>query len=357
MSHFGSGLEVIRATISMRCKIVYVALMALALGATVATFGKSAAALTINPIYDETISGLSNAAAVERAFDSAAAAYVGAFSNPVTVNVQVSWGRVGSYRLSSSAVGASIEQLYGYYTYNQVRSLLQAAAKTKADRSAVFHLPGSAPLGVASYVIPSANAKALGIIDANGAAMDGAIGFAGDSVLGYTYTGADIILGTHDFVAVAEHELAEVLGRISGLRSSAPLWRTPLDLFRFQAPGTLSFSYNEPAYLSANGGTTALNNYNHSSTGGDRGDWLTTSTTRDVQDAFILTGEHAIVSAADLTALDLIGWTGTSEAAIAATRLAGATNVPNGLSIVPEPGDFGLVVLSFILVYCVKWKE
>src|SRR5262249_28748175 len=92
--------------------------LALALGAP-------AQALTINPIFDSSITSPSTAATVEAAFNSVAAIYDSAFSDPVTVNIGVSWGKVASYSLPSNAVGASVDALYGYYSYNAVRSLLQ----------------------------------------------------------------------------------------------------------------------------------------------------------------------------------------------------------------------------------------
>ena len=333
----------------MRSRVARARSVALALGVATIAIAKPAVALTINPEFDSTITGLANRATVEQTFRTAAAAYAVAFSDPVSVNVQVSWGRVGSYELPGNAVGASVDQLYGYYSYNQVQSLLWADATTPADISAVWHLPTSAPNGADRYVIPSASAKALGVIGASNAALDGSIGFAGDSVTGYTYTGSAVAPDTYDFVAVAEHEIAEVLGRISGLGSATPSWRTPLDLFRYSAPGELGFAYDSAAYLSADGGLTDLADYNYSSVGGDRGDWLTTAMTRDSQDAFISTGEHAALTAADLVALDLIGWHGASGT-YGAAQTAGSTRVPAVLLSVPEPSSLTLVAMPMLMV-------
>ena len=59
---------------------------------------------------------------------------------------------------------------------------------------------------------------------------------------GYSFNPASIASGTFDFVAVAEHELGEVLGRISGLSGSNPSWGTPFDLLRYSGNGAMSFS-------------------------------------------------------------------------------------------------------------------
>src|SRR5205085_6330755 len=78
------------------------------------------------------------------------------------------------------------------------------------------------------------------------------------------------------------------------------------------APGQLGFSYNNSAYFSIDGGKTDLGDFNNSSYGGDRSDWLTIFSSSDVQDAFISTGQNLNLSYADLTALDALGWGGSN---------------------------------------------
>src|SRR5436853_266296 len=85
-----------------------------------------------------------------------------------------------------------------------------AAACAAALATAVKSLPATAPAGPTRYVIPSSEAKALGLISPTQGSTDGSIGFAGSS-LGYDYNPADgVTAGTYDFDAVAAHELAEV---------------------------------------------------------------------------------------------------------------------------------------------------
>ena len=340
----------------MWSQIVRLGYVALTLGVAVTAVARPAKALTINAEFDSTVTRLANAATVEQAFNTVSAAYASALNDPVTVNVQVSWGRVASYALPSNAIGASIDQLYGYYSYSQVRSLLWADATTPADIAAVWHTPTSAPAAVASWVIPSATAKALGVIGASNAAIDGSIGFTGNSETDYTYTGSLIAPDTYDFVAIAEHELAEVLGRISGLSSDTPSWRTPLDLFRYGAPSVLSFDYNTPAYLSVDGGYNSIGNFNYLGTG-DRGDWLTTALTRDSQDAYLGRGEHAALTAADLEALDLIGWHGgpwlygaSNPTPVIAPSAAVQASPSAALQSVPEPSSLALVAVALAVI-------
>lgn len=310
----------------------------LVLGLTAVTAGPAQANATIHPIFDSSITSLSNASTVEAAFNTVANDFAQSINNPVTINVGVSWGSVDGYTLPNNAVGASVDNLYGYFTYAQVKSYLVAAANSNpsdtALASAIKFLPASAPSGVSQYVIPSSEAKALGLIAGGQSSNDGYIGFAG-STSNYTFSPTKgIASGTYDFEAVAAHELDEVLGRISGLTSTSPSYRTPFDLFRYSAQGAISLAYNSSAYFSINGGQTDLGNFNNSSSGGDRADWLTLSNSTDIQDAFVSTGQRLNLTAGDLTGLDVIGW-GGSNLGDTSSSTPGAV----AFNLIDQPGD------------------
>jgi hypothetical protein len=321
-----------------------------ALAAVAATAAASAAqAMTILPHYDTSITGLSNAGAVEAAFNAVAADYAKSFANPAKVNVNVSWGSVAGQALPSTAVGSSVDNLYGYFTYAQVKSYLSNfAAANPSDTAlaaAVKAMPATAPAGPSKYLIPSSEAKALGLISATQSGVDGSIGFAGSSS-GYDFNPADgITAGAFDFQAVAGHELAEVLGRIGGISSTSPTWRTPLDLFRYSKPGTIDYGYNDAAYFSVNGEVTSLKAFNNVGSG-DRTDWA--SGTYDISNAFISPGHAYNLTAADLTALDVLGWGGSNlgDTAIAyPTKTAFYLVQPN--AGVPEPMQWTLMIVGF----------
>jgi PEP-CTERM motif len=295
-----------------------------------------AQATSINPVFDGSITSSPDAATIEAAFTTAASAYAGVLSKPVAVNIGVSWGSVHGSALPPTALGASVANLYGYYSYDQVRSALGSPAS----------LPAAAPAGVGAYVVPSAEAKAVGIVSPTAPTMDGYIGFAG-STSSYSFNPASIAPGTSDFVAVAQHEMAEVLGRFSGLFSASPSYRTPFDMFRYSAEGVLSFSYDQPAYFSVDGGATRLNDFNVSAYGGDRGDWLTTASTTDLQDAFIARGQHKTLSYADIAALDALGWStgdGAGQSGATAANLQGTGNAET----VPEPASLALLGVALL---------
>jgi hypothetical protein len=250
--------------------------------------------------------------------------------------------------MSSNALGESVDELYGYYGFSSLKSYLSShAAANPADtalKSAVAHLPASAPSGVSNYVVPSAEAKALGLVPAAQASYDGYIGFG--SGLAFDYNPSNgIAAGAYDFEAVAAHEMDEVLGRISGLADVSPIYRTVFDLYRYSSPGVISFAYNSPAYFSVNGGTTNLGEFNISASGGDRGDWANAgATVTDIQDAFLSAGRRSNLTAADLTALDALGYGGSN---IGDTDLGAPTTIAHAFATaVPEPGSWALMLLG-----------
>ncbi len=180
----------------------------------------AARAMSITPFYDRSVASQPNASAIEGGFATAAHLIGASLANPVSVNVDVSWGAVGGRAMPGNALGASLDPLYGYYSYAQVRSWLASAATTPTDRAAIAHLPASPASGTSRYALPAAEAKALGVVPANGSA-DGSIGFG--TGVRYTFNNANgVAAGTYDFVPVAAHEIEEVLGRISGLSSASP---------------------------------------------------------------------------------------------------------------------------------------
>jgi hypothetical protein len=209
------------------------------------------------------------------------------------------------------------------------------------------NLPATAPSGIGSYVIASAEAKALGLVSPTQSSPDGYIGFAG-TTSGFSFTPATLTSKVYDFQSVAAHEIAEILGRLSGVGTNA--WRTPFDLFRYSKPGTLGFSNNSAAYFSTNGGVTNLGNFNYSRGGGDRSDWATNSTTFDASDAFIGRGQRKNVTAVDLAVLDAIGWSGSNLGNSGASPLTTAFHLVAPAGAVPEPASWALMVAGFGVV-------
>ncbi|MBV8972271.1 MAG: NF038122 family metalloprotease [Sphingomonadaceae bacterium] len=302
-----------------------------------------ASALSIIPVYETSVTNQAAAGQIESAFNTVAALFGDALANPVQVTVSIGWNEVGGQSLPSSAVGASLSFLDGYYSYATVRQALTSAAGASSGSAAGAAggtLPAMLATGPTNYVVTSAEAKALGLAP-DGTALDGYIGFAG-ATSGFGFDPAAVTSKQYDFQAVAAHELSEILGRISGFDSTG--YRTAYDLFRFSAPGQLASSASGRAYFSLDNGKTVLQTFNSGS--GDRGDWATTSTTTDAFDAAIARGKRKSVSYVDLAALDALGWNGA--AALAGAGSLGGTAFALAGSV-PEPSSWALLVTGFAL--------
>ena len=107
--------------------------------------------------------------------------------------------------------------------------------------------------------------------------------------------------GAYDFVGVAQHEIAEVLGRNTVITSSGGLgfYQNPVDLFRYSAPGVQNYSYTDATYFSLDAGVTNLGWWDNSGGGGDRSDWLTGgggSYPGDVQNAYLYPGGNVALT-------------------------------------------------------------
>jgi Ca2+-binding RTX toxin-like protein len=234
------------------------------------------------------------------------------FSNPVTVNIAVGWGEVNGQALRAGALGESISYLQPT-TYGSLTAALAATATSPADLSSVASLPAADPTTAGAFWLTQAEAKVLGMATAGG--LDGFVGFS--SVNGiFDFQQSDLITtAKFDFFATAIHEISEIIGRqtLDGMTlAGQPNSYEPLDLFHFTGPGARTFVGPTAGYFSADNGATNLDNFN-TLTNGDFGDWAA-SAGHDAFLAFSSSGVINIVSAADMTVLDVLGWTVTPRA-------------------------------------------
>jgi hypothetical protein len=311
-----------------------------------------AEALTIQPTFDSSITRLSDAAAIESAFNAAAAQLDRAFANPTTVNITVSWGSVAGKALPAGDVSASTDNLSGAYSYASVVSYLTAESKANPQdaslASAVAHLPKTDPLKTTQFEIPYAEAKAMGMLPKTLAMTDGYIGFSGSAHYDLNPTDG-ITAGDYDFEALAEHEMEEVLGRSTGLESTSPTWAMPFDLFRYAKAGMSGFAYGSQAYFSIDGGLTNLGDFNDTG-GGDRSDWLSGSSVSDLQSAYVSTGRAYALSTSDLTALDALGWGGWISPGGALSPGPSRLSPIGGAGAVPEPSTWTALIAGMGLM-------
>src|SRR5438132_2979814 len=97
--------------------------------------------------------------------------------DPITVTILVGYGDFNNGQITGITTGAVGGDYRGVNTsYSTVRSALASHATSAADQTFVNSLPNTSSLqGVSTFYVPSATAKALGLM-ANDIALDGAVG-------------------------------------------------------------------------------------------------------------------------------------------------------------------------------------
>jgi hypothetical protein len=257
---------------------------------TAAASGSSG--MTINLIFD------SNAQSAPQSFrdgmQAAANIIDAAFSDPITINIEVGFGEINGGSLpnqSTSEGGFFFQGAVGKgfsEGYSTLKGLLSSHATSANDTTSINSLPSSIP-GQSSILIGSGQAKALGVLSANNADLDGIVG------MGTNFTGNTLI-------GAALHEITHAMARIGGSIASE-------DLFRFTGVGSRVFNGNIPApasYFSIDNGATKLANYGQNS---DPSDFLNDSfTPNDPFDEFISANATALTSL-DLEQVDVLGFT------------------------------------------------
>jgi len=155
---------------------------------------------------------------------------------------------------------------------------------------------------------------ALGLSTNNVAIIDGDVGFGAVTVANggtaWSFSqGAALSGGMIDFIGTAEHEVSELLGRVSRLKITSSY--APMDLFRYSSSGLHDYTAVAPlgsAYFSIDGGATSLGKWNIGAKG-DLGDWLNGSGASPF-DAYNWQGawdQLGTLGAGDVTLLSALG--------------------------------------------------
>ena len=227
----------------------------------------STGGLEFHLLWDPSVS--SAPAAYKQAVETAAGYYSRIFSNNEVINIDVGWGEVEGMPINSGDLAEGVRPGI-YRTYAQIVSGLDAdASHSSLQALADSTLPATDPLHARFYYVPYAEAKTLGEISSTGTEIDGYIGMSNTTSLDFAQPTA---AGYFDAVGALEHEISAVMGRVGAVGSAygAGLY-TPLDLFRYSAPGVRATSASAASpYFSVDKGVTNLGNY---STVQDYADW------------------------------------------------------------------------------------
>ncbi|MGE5271792.1 MAG: NF038122 family metalloprotease [Thiohalocapsa sp.] len=235
------------------------------------------------------------------------------FTNPATVNIEVGYGQFPLDGSTVTALGESQQNNVVAVDYGKVRNILVGGGAAGSST-----LPTFAPLS-GELLVGSAQEKALGIIG-DSDAIDGWVGVASNQTLeqsGYNWSFSTTATPGEKqiyLVGVLEHEFTEAMGRVSYL--DAPGQFGILDLYRYSAAGVRQTAIGGPAYFSTDSGTTNLDNFNNSFSGGDLGDWAANSKgaanfTFAGNDAFLAVGSLGqldTLSNTDQTVMGALGW-------------------------------------------------
>ena len=279
------------------------------------------------------------------AFQQAADLLSAMFSDNIVVNINIDFRTLSSGILGSSSFSLQIN------TYSDVRSALINDQKSVDDAIAVDNLPAGSSLDIyinhtsnnpngsgssVPYVdndsdannrriaLTTANAKALGLLDANNTTTDASITF--NSQYSWDFDRSDgISSGYYDFVGVALHEICHALGFTSGVdyldenpgySDNVYTYVSTLDLFRFSdnsisAGADIDWTADARSkFFSIDGGNTNLALF---STGVNYGDGYENGHWKDnlglgLMDPTSTKGEYMDVTNLDKLALDVIGW-------------------------------------------------
>jgi hypothetical protein len=258
-------------------------------------------------------------AGFESAIIAAAQYYSTLFSNHEVLNIAVGYGEIAGSKMGSGALGES--ESYGYLTnYATVDAALRNdASSSNYQKSADGTLTAADPTNGGRFFVTSSEAKTLGLISGSSTSIDGYMGMGSAFPMDYATNAAgnQIAANQYDAVAIAEHELSEVMGRIGseGAIIGSGVY-TPLDLFRYSS-NMVRDLHPTAGYFSIDSGLTDLDNYNDPSNGADSSDWAS-SVRNDSYDAFTSPGSRDVVSRIDVLEDSVLGYRLTSAGVIAA---------------------------------------
>jgi hypothetical protein len=267
--------------------------------------------MQINVVYDPSVNasnfsgGAPEMAQFENAISYVVNLYDSLFTNNVSFTIDVGWGEAGQQTstnpngplfgnlIAANAVGENFPVYFPAsattnitYSYQQVVLALNASKggdQVATETQAYATLPGSDPVG-ATFLVPAEEAQALGLGSSWTYAGD-LVGFATNPNGGNWYFGTGTPGANQtDFVAVAEHEISEGMGRLASVGAGGN--ENILDLFRYTSPGVRDTTFvasgtSDTAYFSVDGGVTSGGTVNNDQTqliysppaSYDLGDW------------------------------------------------------------------------------------
>ncbi len=342
------------------------------------------ATITVNFNQGASLQADASNAIIVAAFQKAANNWTNVFTNTFTFNLNIDFATLGAGTIASAG---SNRTNYSYSSYrgalaggltksaDDLLALNSLTTDTSFDR--LINRTSDNPSGSGSATaytddsqssvqLTNANAKAVGLMGANNAAVDSSLSFNNLFRSSFDFDPTDgITTGLFDFVGVATHEIGHALGFISGvdiLDGNSPPSGGPfsarafssvssLDLFRYSTAsatagtngsGIIDWTASRTdKYFSLDNGKTKIASF---ATGVNFGDGSQASHWKDdgtgnnasslnpgyigVMDPTAPRGLLLPITGADLRAFDVIGY----------------TLVPAQAGVAPEPGSLALLL-------------
>jgi hypothetical protein len=233
---------------------------------------------------------------VETYFDSL-------FTNNITVTIDVGYGEIDGQSLGSNDLGESEQANINAVSYAAVRNALIAEGAPGASS-----LPATSPQPGTMYMA-SSEEKALGLISNNNS-LDGYVGFSDSLPFSYALNQTPAS-SAYYFIGVLEHEVTEVMGRVSYLGEGG---YAAIDLYRYSSPGqidTTTGGAGSTAYFSIDQGAANLGSWNNDANNGDLADWYPSGPAAGGDDAFNDYSDPGVVnvmSQNDITLMETLGY-------------------------------------------------
>ncbi len=287
--------------------------------ATLAT-APAYAGLTIQPIYDASITSLPGAAAVQNTINAALAVYSSAFANNETFPV--------TFKYNAGIGGATSLKLVYTTSFAGYRAKLALTPQSPNDTIALAAIgagPTDPVIGGLSIKVPEALMKGLGLI----LAPQG-------SDYGTVTLGSGFDLNPAGLLGVVQHEVNELLGTSSslpngsgGVAGAIPTVIATGDLFRYDTQGVGGArlfdvnAANNPAakaWFKLSASSSALEGFHNLPNGGDYGDYAalgdfpaapqdwTGNPSVFTGMAGSSNGGNTGTSTSELVLLDVVGW-------------------------------------------------
>ena len=186
--------------------------------------------------------------AVQQAAVQAVANFFNAhFTDPVTIDISVSFANLGPGGLGASSYLARHSHLFAHY---ELRLPMTAPPQTTPLRWRACRATDPVT-GTHTWTMTPAEEMALGLIPDNGTASDGSVRFSNTATFDFDRTDG-ITAGAFDFFGVVAHEFTEIMGRelnAVGNTVASGAGDHPLDLLQVLGGGRARVRRNQCGLL------------------------------------------------------------------------------------------------------------